>query len=508
MSAKFPRATSLTLASVDRRAAPLLAAWQRSELLPVACASALLLLPLLIVRDVPLYDLPDHLARMHLLYDAAPADAPTYYLVRWRPIPNLALEAGVFLLHQIVSVETAVRLFLAATVLQLFLGTVALNRALFGDRERFAVASSLFIFSGPLLFGFVNLSFGIGVALWVFALWVSRRTMPFDWLIFPVLACLILFCHLFAFAVYAVAVAAYAAGSAWHRLDGTPRGRGAAMRSLLRDLLPLAIPALLYVAIVPRELADPAIHLSTVADKVGALLSVDGFYNPVFDAACLVIPGIGAILMRRHLALAPVMAWPLLALGAAFLALPHQIGLATFVDFRMPAAIVLVLAGSIGWRPASAALRWRAELFVIGLLLVRTLVMTAQWASWQPIFDEYRAAFAALPIGAKLLPLQPDPDEINRRQHPPLAHIAALAVAERRALIPSLFAGLDHELLSYAPAFDGLRQDDPTAAHAAAFDYVLLIRPDRLDPRRIPPYQPISQGRTFVLGRLLHERQP
>lgn len=498
---------SLTTASVDRHAPPLLAAWQRSALLPIACAAFLLVLPLLIVRDVPLYDLPDHLARMHLLFDAAPTDAPTYYLVDWRPLPNLALEAGVFLLHQIVSIDTAVRLFLAATILQLFLGTVALNRALFGDSGRFALAASLFVFNGPLLFGFVNLSFGIGMALWVFALWVRRRGKPFDWLLSPALACAILFCHLFAFAVFMLAVAAHAA-AAWHRLDGSPRGRLDAARALLRDLLPLAIPALVYAAIVPPELAHPAIHFSTLADKVGALLSVDGFYNPLFDAVCLVIPGVGAILVRRHLALAPRMAWPLLALGAAFLALPHQIGLATFVDFRMPAAIVLMLAGSIGWRPASAALRWRAELFVLGLLLVRTLVMTAQWASWQPIFDEYRTAFAALPVGARVLPLQPDPDEINRRQHPPLAHVAALAVAERRALIPSLFAGLGHELLSYAPAYEGLRQDDPTAAHAAAFEYVLLIRPDRLEASRLPPYQPIALGRTFVLGRLLPARQP
>jgi hypothetical protein len=494
----------LEVPSAERGPASLIAAWRGSTVRPVIVAALLLLVaPLLIVHDVPLYDLPDHLARMHLLYDAAPADAPTYYLARWRPIPNLALEAGVFLLHFVVSIDLAVRIFLIATVLQLFLGTIALNRALFGRGSRPALAASLFVFNGPLLFGFINLSFGIGLALWVFALWILRRQKPWDWLIFPILATAILFCHLFAFAVYGLAVGTFAVADGWGRLKGS-EGSADAARALLRDLLPLVVPVLIYLAIVPPELANPTIHYSSLADKIGAILSVDGFYNAIFDAVCLAAFGIGAILLRRHLTMARGMILPLAALITAFVVLPHQIGVATFVDFRLPSVIALFLVGSVSWRASGDAIGRRAEIFVLGLLLTRTVVMGVQWATWQPLFDEYRTAFASLPVGATLLPLQPDPDEINRRQHPPLAHIAALAVAERHALIPSLFAGLGHELLSYAPAYDPLRQADPTAEHADDFDYVLVIRPEDLAVGAIPPYEAMAHGRTFILGRLTH----
>jgi hypothetical protein len=85
--------------------------------------------------------------------------------------------------------------------------------------------------------------------------------------------------------------------------------------------------------------------------------------------------------------------------------------------------------------------------------------------------------------------------------------VAALAVTQRGALIPTLFADSDHQLLSYRPAFAALGTAAPTIKDAGAYDYMLLIRPERFDPALLPPYRMLARGRTFALGRLLRPDQ-
>jgi hypothetical protein len=196
------------------------------------------------------------------------------------------------------------------------------------------------------------------------------------------------------------------------------------------------------------------------------------------------------------------MRWPLAGLAIAFLLLPHRLGQGTFVDYRLPLCFVLLMIGSTGWRDAADPWRRPAAILITGLLALRLGFLAAQWATWQDDYTQYRAAFALLPPSAKLLPLEPEPGRINLYDHPPLGHVAALAVTQRGALIPTLFADTDHQLLSYAPAAAALSTATPTLADAGAYDYVLLIRPERFDPARIPAYATLARGRTFVLGRL------
>jgi hypothetical protein len=196
------------------------------------------------------------------------------------------------------------------------------------------------------------------------------------------------------------------------------------------------------------------------------------------------------------------MALPLAGLAAAYVLLPHSWGRATFVDYRVPATLALFLAASLAGRE-----RERRDgpgvAMVFALLVFRLGVMGWQWQSWQADFAEYRAAFNHLPEGARLLPLLRDPGTVRLNDHPPLGHIAGMAVSERGALIPNLFAGLPHELLSYRAAYAGLATEAPTPALAAGFDYVLLIRPEQIPATAIPPCEEVARGRTFVLGRLM-----
>src|SRR5665213_2814861 len=89
-----------------------------------AAVTLLLVAPFFVLRDILLYDLPNHSARQHILFGDGAPGAAQYYVAQWRLLPNLALDAWVGAFHHLVSVDLAVRLFLAATLTQLFSGTI------------------------------------------------------------------------------------------------------------------------------------------------------------------------------------------------------------------------------------------------------------------------------------------------------------------------------------------------------------------------------------------------
>jgi len=378
-------------------------------------------------------------------------------------------------------------------VAQLFWGTIALHKALFGGRGRFAFAAVLFAYNGPLLLGFINLSFGLGMVLWATAIWILCRDEPWALPFFAALGCLILLVHLYAFAVYALVIGAYEIGAARQRRRH-PRRKWLA---LLHLLVPVA-----FYAIGMRHAVGGGLAYVSPLLKVIQLIGAIGFYNPLFDMLSLLAALLGLVLVAHRLEFARNMTLPLTALVVAYIALPHQIGVTPFVDYRLPPVIALLLCGSLNWRESSR--RTHTELFVAALFALRWLVTVVQFHGWQTDYAQYRAAFAELPSGVKLLPLTRDANVVDPAAHPPLADVAALAVGERGALVPDLFAGSSHELIDYRPPYQHrpVATQVPTAALAPKFDYVLLIRPDELSASQVPRYREVARGRTFVLGQI------
>src|SRR5689334_15143220 len=155
----------------------------------------------------PLSDYVNHLARMYVI-----ADLPrnqllaTFYQLNWQVIPNLAMDAIVPSLARLVNVYLAGQIFLVAMFVLIISGVVMLNRALIG---RFSVLPLLAI---PLLYTFIflvgltNYQFGIGVALWALAGWVStrERVWPIRFTLSTVSVVILFFCHLSALGIYAI----------------------------------------------------------------------------------------------------------------------------------------------------------------------------------------------------------------------------------------------------------------------------------------------------------------
>ena len=445
--------------------------------------------PFFLYATIPLHDLPNHIARQAILFGGAPG-AAAYYEPRWRLVPNLALEGFVCLLHFVMPVGAAVRVFLAAAAVQLFLGTLALRRAVAGADRGLVLAAPLFVLSGPFLFGFASECFATGMALWALALWLGVRGRAVWQIPLALVAALILMAHAFGFAVYALGAVAIAAGEVW-------RGR-ASFAAAARDTVHLALPAALFLAIAGGSWSAP--EYGSPRDKAEALEWAVGLFDPRFDAGLLAAVGLGLLALASRLTVAPQMRAPLAALAAAFVLLPHKWGDATFIDARVPPVLLLLLAASLNWRDERDPARLWSERAAVSLFALRWIMLVLSWASWQPTYAQIRAALDLLPQGARLIELGVDPEKVSVANEPPLAHVAAYAVAARGALIPTMFADGPHDLLSYRAPYAAFHRA-PSAGAAGAYDYFLLIDPARIDLSALPPAAPIAAGSDFVLLR-------
>jgi len=498
-------------------------------------AGALVLSPLLWATVPPLVDYPAYLARMALL--AAPGTSVNY-VVHWQLIANLAMDLVVPPLSAAVGVETAGRLFVGATMALLVAGTALLHRALFGRIDLWPLASILFVYNFVLFFGFLNFLFGLGLALLGFAGWIASQ----DWrlgtrlALFAAVATVLFICHLFAFGVYGLLIGSYEAGPLLAlRLPSKPMiGRCSAV------FLQFVPAAILWFS--NRSAGEP--HSTQYGDlryRVMAVLAPMNFGVVGWTLGPLAATLIFLAWRYGALRLAPRMRWPILAMGATAIAMPHLLYGSSWAEIRLPVALAFVVVASLQPQTSHRWIAWLTTVVVLGLVGVTTLAVTLVWHAMDLRFAEFRAVTQDLPRASRLLVAgRRMPEEWGRLDGVPswfatldarsFWHMSDLAVLDRDAFIPTI--GL--HLAPVAPAtrniaingnsfpplpiptvIEGVSRpatadpaDDPEGAYFWAdwphrYDYLLII--DFGDRRNPLPDQlkPFAQGSFFTYYKIV-----
>ena len=129
----------------------------------------LVTVPLFSTMLPPLFDYPNHLARLYLLREGGNA----FYAVRWELLPNLAQDLMVPPLAGLMPLELASKLFLIVVFGLIAGGTIWLNRVATGAWSLWPLLAFLLLYNRIFLWGFVNYLFGIGIALGSTALWLA-----------------------------------------------------------------------------------------------------------------------------------------------------------------------------------------------------------------------------------------------------------------------------------------------------------------------------------------------
>lgn len=402
-------------------------------------------LPLTLTTYLPLDDYHNHLARMHILVqDGTDPVLNQFYRTNWQVVPNLAMDLLVPWLAHLMPLEDAARLFTGLIFVLITTGTVALYAALHRELSWWPLLAFLFLYNRVLLFGHMNYLAGVGLFLWALAAWIylRERSPLLRLAVFSLLSTGLFFAHLYALGLYAIAVAGYEAAAAARR----PGGVRELMRQTPAVLGQFLIPA--YLFLFQSPITDAAETFSYFSlwwhfwNKVRATHQILLNYHVWFDRLTFVVLA-GALvagLALRWVELDRRMRLPLMLLLLVFLALPQALLGGLLVDFRLPAAFIFVLIASIRPAPRGIPFARAVAAALAALFLVRMGLVSERWHAFDQVYDGYLEAIAGVPPGSRLVTAaaqRPNPYEAFA---PTLMYVNALAVIEKSAFEPMVFA--------------------------------------------------------------------
>ena len=457
-----------------------------------------LLLPLLLTDVPPLLDYPNHLARLVVL--AAHGTDPIlarFYTPHWGIIPDLAIDAIGPPLIWLLPVHVAGRIVIAVALLLPVFGAVAYSTAVLRHRSWWALGCGLVAYNATLMKGFLNFSIGLGVALWLAAVWVRWRDVdPLRTLLIAIPGTAVLFfCHLMALGFFALLIAA-------HELTRLPslirRPRRIGLRLLF--LVPVfAVPAALYTVTEFRSVGGDLQYLP-VASKAARLLVPFTNYILSLDVATAVLVGavVVGLAATRRLWVPTGGAIALLLVGAAYLVAPFGYKGGYDLDTRC-----MVLFGFLVFtclEPVALPPRAALALFagLIALFLVRIAVLGVAWIGHNSDLADFRRVTASVTPGSAVFVTDAMPeDPPDYWDHAPLGrrlsdgqandtHLAALLLIEHHAWWPFLFDNPSQqplmtrepyrdmaEQIGFMPSYSEL--DRPGRIDLCGYDTVLLL---------------------------------
>ena len=467
----------------------------------------------------PLFDYPNHLARMHLLGEGG----NQFYTVRWEPLPNLAQDLIVPPLARLMPLDIASKLFLVAIFGLITSGAIWLNRVATGEWTMWPLLAFLLLYNRTYLWGFLNYLFGIGIALAGAALWLALERERW-WLRTVSASVVALPCylsHIAAFGFYALVIIGIELSPAWGELRA--RRWPAVARRMGIVAAQFIVPTVLFFCYW-HPVAAGAISYAAFWRKADLLFSVFDNYDRAFDIVCFVLflGLIGWLAATRRLRLAPRLAGAVGFVFAAYLLLPTQIYGGSGADHRLPVALFLLLiaatAAKFPNRHTAAAIGAAATV----LLFTRMAVIEYVWLWAGRVYSADLAGVDLLPRGAKLAIAHPA-SAVNFVPIPEV-HLAVLAAARREAFVPTLFAREGQQPIALKPSYDTLavaatpedlwavigagRDTAKTAVLRTAlqqYDYVAVTGGKPLDTPPNPCLRPFFRQPTFEIFTVFHD---
>jgi hypothetical protein len=402
-----------------------------------ALLSVLAIGPILLV-DIPAgVDYPNHLARMSILARDGTAAASRHYEVAWGLYPNLAMDLVVPRLAQLMSVETATRLFYLASQILIVSGSVAIELAV---KRRFGIAgfaALLYLYSAPFAWGFVNFQFALGVALWGIAGWLAFGDRPYlvRLALHSFVVGLLFLSHLFALGIYGLTLGLC-------EIDALRRHRD--RRHAAWIVAVLAVPAILAAAVfaAANGVVGGTATVWHLAAKPRWLFAING-YSLILSMA--VTFGFAALIhaLARRGQLRPIGPFWGLSAGyaAAFILLPFRLLDTAFVDVRMVVVAALVLPAFVAVRIADVRARALTAGLALAMLAANLSFSAYVQLTYRRVYSQVVESFSALPRGAKVLVAAPDAmtDPPPNLLDYPMFHAPVLAVHYADAFVPSLF---------------------------------------------------------------------
>ena len=438
-------------------------------------AVAVLILPVLAVRYVPLVDLPGHLGRLHILrhYTENPAFQQRYEIVGL-PIPNMLIDLFTPLLAWL-SMENVGRLFVVVCIVLFSAGCATLSRALFGVVTPLAVLAVFTQYNSMFFYGYAPFQGSVGFFLITLALWMKWRTHWNPWRLAA-----IAFLSLATYIAHLGGYAFLGLSAAFLILVDCLRTRRLNL-PWLAGLAAMSPPVLLYLfAHGPHANATTIEWVSLSIKMRHAVIHLLG-YNGIVDgsvAAALAVAALIAIRrgkVRIHPELGPLAAlfWLLFAI------FPYYIGGGPDADTRfvVGAGVLTLLALRVDIPKSAGRL---ALALALAALLFRTAYTGWVWTRQDQLIAEQVALFDRIPVAARVYPVVALSSEhytagLNQAKlERPMVHVLSWATVRRDVITPSNFTVKG---LHYVFEKEGYwSREYDASAPSGSFDWDLVFR--------------------------------
>lgn len=452
-----------------------------------SAVAAVLLLPLLLVTYPPLQDLPNHLARLMPLR-AAPGDPLlNYYEVDWRIIPNLGMDFVLLALGAVFPPALTAKLAFAFLAILWIVAPILLHRALYQRWSMLPLIGALFLNNRVVEMGFLNFWLGSSLVVIAAAIWIaiSGRSLLLRTAAAIVIGALLFICHLAAFGSFLVVV------TLWEIF--APREPGRPIADRLLPLAPLVAVGLLGQLLAPHNSSEFAARISYGGSNLLEVATTKWrqFLNfapgrSLLGRLPLILFGSVVLLalVQRQVPQRLIIIW--LALFGLFLVLPGQFAGGFSVDWRMLAPLVLVVSGSVRVAlPRVPAIVLTA--IVVAVLGTQLVTTTLRWRDGETSYRQFHRLANDVPVNSRLFYATIGSKSGTFQRRPSVLHFGSLAMLERHAVIPSLFATVGQHPLrirsEYLTRHEGIVQigfqamgDVDWRIVTSDFDYVIIAK--------------------------------
>ncbi len=487
----------------------------------LAACVLLAMVPLIWPPIPPLVDLPGHMGRYAVQLDPAPY--ARWYAFHWRLIGNLGVDLLIEPMARVFGLELGLKLTAMTIPALAVAGLLWIAREVHGRVPPTALFALPLMWGHPFVFGFINFSLAMALALLSFALWLRMaRTGRAAWrpVVFLPLACVVWTAHTFGWGLLgllcfsAELIRQRDLGKAWI---------AAAIAAVLA-CLPMAVP------LIPMLL-----WRSTAKDMTGDwfdwgtkslwILATLRDRWQVFDVASLaVLVGVIFVGLRSpSLTFSRNLATSALVLLAVFILLPRIIFGSAYADMRLTPYLFAVAVVAI--RPTlGASPKFLGTLAMIGLAFfgVRIGAHSASMAMASARYDRALVALGHIPQGARVAAFTRRTCGVEWSTNR-MEHLSALVIVRRQGFSNDQWDVSGANLMTITKADAPGYAVDPsqlivparcgsaawmTADEAltklprAAFDYVWLIDPPRHDARRTAGMMPVWRDGSDVLYRI------
>jgi hypothetical protein len=500
-----------------------------TDTLALIAVTALSILPIFLVELPAMNDYPGHLARMHVLASiGTPDQNPYYYFYLPYVYPNLAMDVIVPFFSRFMDVAVAAKAFLLLSQILLVSGAVALEMAVKRRHEIAGFTAAAVLYSLPFAWGFLNLEFGFGLALWGLAAWFKLENKELvTRLVIHGFFCVSLFVsHLVAFGLYGVTLVFY---ELWRAVQ--PNGD---WKRIGKTIAILASPAALvlsyFIAFAVHNAGEGASDWYAFGKFLSILHGMNGY------SADLSVANITAVvamtfymLKRRYFAIHSGGKWIAVGLLILIVVLPFRALGGDIPSLRIAIFALLILPAFLNFTSTGRSFRFVPAVVLSLIALVNAGHTASHWLSYQPEYAALQKSFKEIKSGSFVLVAHTNfKDDRFDASEMPLMTATALAAHYSNAFLPTLFTIPGQQPLQVCPALKRLalgRTKDywpvafsllaavangattsDTPAHVRDwvqdYDYLYLVGPPgpNLMPNRLTA---VTTGGRFTLYRII-----